>query len=290
MKKISRIFVFFSVFVGFILCFALSVSAAGVFADADADGVLTSADARIALRASVGLEYLDAARSQNCDFDYDGVVTASDAREILRISVGLGRSDDAGAEGMADAEFVGWTDKYYKIYRISGITFIDGILIANKTYSLPQSFAPGGLLTMCSDAFYTMQAQASAEGMNIYINSGYRSYSSQQSVYDSYVESYGYAYAEAQAARAGYSEHQSGLAIDLTNDTGVFTGSAQARWVAQNCADYGFILRYPEGKTDKTGYNYEAWHIRYVGTRVAQKITASGLCLEEYYGITSVYE
>lgn len=149
---------------------------------------------------------------------------------------------------MDGAAYVGLTEKYYKIYEKSGITYIDGIMIANKTYSLPAN------------------------------------------IYNSYVSNYGFAYAEAYAVRPGHSEHQTGLAIDVTNSSGIFTESTQAKWLAENCVDYGFILRCPEGKSDKTGYNAEAWHIRYVGTRIAEKIDNSGLCLEEYYGITSVYQ
>lgn len=273
-----------------VLCICSSVGTSALCADADGDNALTSNDARVALRISVGLEQTTDTILKNCDLDYNGKITADDAREMLRLSVGYGRSDDSGAEGFAGATPVGVTDKYYKIYEKDGITYIDGIIIANKTYSLPQNYAPGGLLTECNNAFNAMKSAAEKDGQYIYLNSGYRSYSSQESIYNEYVYYYGYAYAEAQAARPGHSEHQTGLAIDVTNSSGYFTGSTQAAWMHANCDDYGFILRYPEGKTDKTGYNAEAWHIRYVGKELAQKITASGLCLEEYYGITSVYQ
>ncbi len=270
-----------------LLCFSLDSSA--LCADADGDNALTAGDARIVLRISVGLEKATADVVQNCDMDYDGKLTAGDAREILRLSVGYGRSDDSGADGFQGATPVGITDKYYKIYNINGFTYIDGLLIANKTYSLPKSYAPGGLHSECQAAFNTLQADAKKDGQYLYLNSGYRSYASQESIYNEYVYYYGYSYAEAYAARPGHSEHQTGLAIDVTNSSGTFTGSTQAAWLHANCAEYGFILRYPEGKSDKTGYNAEAWHIRYVGKEHAQKITASGLCLEEYYGITSEY-
>ncbi len=288
MERCKKAFLICLMSIVFCACFALGTSA--MCADADGDKVLSAGDARLVLRISVGLEPASTALVQNCDMDYDGKITAWDAREILRLSVGYGRSDDSGADGFGDAVLVGITDKYYKIYKKDGITYIDGLLIANKTYSLPQNYAPGDLLTDCRSAFNNLQAAASGDGQYMYLNSGYRSYASQQSIYADYVYSYGYAYAEAYAARPGHSEHQTGLAIDVTNSSGYFTGSTQAAWLHENCADYGFILRYPEGKSDKTGYNAEAWHIRYVGKAHAQKITASGLCLEEYYGITSVYE
>ncbi len=273
--------------IALLLCFVCGASA--MCADANGDKELTAGDARVVLRVSVGLEKETAALIRDCDMDYDGTLTAGDAREILRLSVGYGRSDDSGADGFKGAQPVGVTEKYYKIYNIDGFTYIDGLLIANKTYSLPKSYAPGGLHSECQSAFNSLQADAKKDGQYLYLNSGYRSYASQESIYMDYVYSYGYDYAEAYAARPGHSEHQTGLAIDVTNSSGYFTGSTQARWLHANCADYGFILRYPEGKTDKTGYNAEAWHIRYVGKEHAQKITNSGLCLEEYYGITSVY-
>ena len=288
MKRFRKALVVFLTMLVFCLCFSVGTSA--LCADADGDNILSAGDARVALRISVGLEKATNTILQNCDLDYDGKITANDAREILRLSVGFGRSDDSGADGFDGATLVGVTDKYYKIYIKNGITYIDGIIIANKTYSLPQNYAPGGLLTECNNAFNELKSAASRDGQYLYLNSGYRSYSSQQSIYNEYVYYYGYTYAEAYAARAGHSEHQTGLAIDVTNSSGTFTGSTQAAWLAKHCADYGFILRYPEGKTDKTGYNAESWHIRYVGKELAQAITNSGLCLEEYYGITSVYQ
>lgn len=291
--SVRRLLTFLIVLLAF-FCFGVASSAA--CADADGDGALSAGDARIALRISAGLEMQSARQLTDCDLDYDGKITATDAREILRISVGFGRSDDSCADGMQGAQLVGITDKYYKIYRKNGVTYIDGILIANKTYGLPSNYSysdydpSNGLITACAEAFYDLQDDAESDGQYMFINSAYRSYSSQQSIYNSYVSDYGYAYAEAYAARPGHSEHQTGLAIDVSNSSGYFTGSSQAKWLHANCADYGFILRYPEGKSDKTGYNPEAWHIRYVGVEIAQKITNSGLCLEEYYGISSVYQ
>lgn len=267
----------------------LTVSGSALCADADGDGVLSAADARTALRIAVDLESATQEQKLACDLDYDQEISAADAREILRLSVGYGRSDDSGADGMEDAQLVGVTDTYYKIYEKEGITYIDGIIIANKTYSLPTEYAPGKLLTECADAFTALQEAAAGDGERLFINSGYRSYASQEEIYNSYVFSYGLSYAEAYAARPGHSEHQTGLAIDVTNSSGWFTGSSQAKWLAEHCADYGFILRYPEGKNEQTGYNAESWHIRYVGEQIAEKISNSGLCLEEYYGIDSVY-
>ena len=83
----------------------------------------------------------------------------------------------------------------------------------------------------------------------------------------------------------GQSEHQTGLAFDINSTRWDFKDTIEGKWLAENCYDYGFIIRYPENKEDKTGYVYEPWHVRYVGNKVATDIKNSGLCLEEYVGI-----
>ncbi len=282
-RKILIVFAFSITFI------ALSLNASALCADTDNNGEVTVADARQALRIAVSLESADDTITQNCDLNYDGQIGVEDAREILRLSVGFGRSDDSCANGMPDAEFVGLTEKYYKIYRKDGIYYIDGIIVANKTYALPQSYDPGELTDECYDAYLAMKADATRDGEYFYISYGYRSYDYQQVIYDECIVDYGADEVDNYAALPGHSEHQTGLAIDLTNESGYFTGSSQAKYVHENCTKYGFILRYPEGKSQYTGFNAEAWHIRYVGTAIAEKIANSGLCLEEYYGITSAY-
>lgn len=184
---------------------------------------------------------------------------------------------------------IGYTSKGYVISRQNGITYVENILIANKTYSLPESYNPGTLLSECQKAFSEMQSAAAKEGLNIWNASGFRSYELQQSLYNRYCDRDGKEAADRYSARPGHSEHQSGLAIDLNEITNAFKNTKEGRWVAENCHKYGFILRYPEGKEAQTGYMYEPWHIRYVGVNMATKIYNSGLCLEEYFGITSAY-
>ena len=135
-----------------------------------------------------------------------------------------------------------------------------------------------------------MQQAAAAEGINIWICSGYRSYSYQQQLYDNYVAQDGKEEADRYSARPGHSEHQTGLAIDVNDAGSDFDGTPEAAWLAAHCADYGFIIRYKQGKESSTGYMAESWHIRYLGdAELCRKIDASGLSLEEYLGITSVY-
>ena len=169
-----------------------------------------------------------------------------------------------------------------------GITYVQGIMIANKTYPLPANYNPG-LQKVAQDAFNEMQAAAAKEGLSLTICSGFRSYSTQKALYDKYVARDGQAAADRYSARPGHSEHQTGLAMDINKASSSFNGSKEAKWLAANCAKYGFIIRYPEGKESITGYMYESWHVRYLGKELAQKVTESGLTLEEYLNITSVY-
>ena len=137
-----------------------------------------------------------------------------------------------------------------------------------------------------------MLDDARSEGVYMFIRSGYRSYASQESVLNSFINKYrnrGYSYEEARrlalqtASLPGCSEHQSGLAVDINATGGTSSYTAYA-WLAKNAYKYGFILRYPSGKESITGIEYEPWHYRYVGIGEAEKIKDSGRCLEEYLG------
>ena len=169
-----------------------------------------------------------------------------------------------------------------------GCTYVDGVLIVNKSYSLPEDYNPG-LDATTEEAFNQLSADAAQEGLNLYIGSDFRSYSYQVDVYESYCETYGWQQADTFSARPGYSEHQTGLTIDCNTIDDAFGQTEEAVWLADHCADYGFIIRFPDGKEDITGYQYEPWHIRYVGVDIAKEIMSQGLCLEEYLGVDSVY-
>ena len=173
-------------------------------------------------------------------------------------------------------------------YDIDGITYIQGALIANKSYSLPADFNPG-LDPTCQKQFNKMVSDASQQGINLTFGSGFRSYSYQNTLYNNYVARDGLAAADSYSARAGYSEHQSGLAIDVNSISHYFDGTPEALWLENHCHEYGFILRYPKDKESITGYQYESWHIRYLGTDLSYAIHNSGLTLEEYFGIDSYY-
>lgn len=171
-------------------------------------------------------------------------------------------------------------------------TYINNILIVNKSYPLPKDYRPDNdeLTPETSNAFDKMRVDAQAEGLNLYISSGFRSYEYQAQLYQRYADRDGYEKADTYSARAGYSEHQTGLAFDLNTIDDSFANTPEGKWVAENCWKYGFILRYPKGKEAQTGYQYEPWHLRYLGEDMAKKVYDSGLCLEEYLGITSQYK
>ena len=117
-------------------------------------------------------------------------------------------------------------------------------------------------------------------------NSAYRSYKSQKEVYNNRVNENKKKKAEDYVAKPGFSEHQTGLCIDVTNRDKYFVkGTEEADWIANNCYKYGFIIRYPEGKENITGISYEPWHIRYVGKEIAKQIHNKGITLEEYLGV-----
>ena len=192
------------------------------------------------------------------------------------------------------------TKKGNTIKNYYGVTYIDNVIIANKTYSLPSNFVPNNLVTIngyirivdyVKDAYNELKSDSSVLGLNIYASSGYRSYSDQKYIYDNYVRIDGIDKADTYSARAGYSEHQTGLAIDLNTVDMSFDGTSESNWLKDNCWKYGFIIRYPKDKENITGYMYEPWHIRYVGKELARVLYNNGswLSLEEYYGIDSKY-
>ena len=175
-----------------------------------------------------------------------------------------------------------------KLEQKDGCTYIDGILMVNKTYGLPENYHPG-LEQVVKNAFDKMKEDAAKEGMNLYIGSDFRDYQYQMKIYCNYCELYGWEMADTFSARPGHSEHQTGLTIDCNTIDDAFGETPEAQWLKEHCADYGFIIRFPEGKEDITGYQYEPWHIRYVGVDTAKEIYALGLSLEEYLGVNSAY-
>ena len=145
--------------------------------------------------------------------------------------------------------------------------------------------------TLASSDFTALCQAAAAAGMPLGVSSSYRSYATQISTYNYWVSQSGVAGADTYSARPGYSEHQTGFAIDFRVPSGPalseFTGTAQQRWLAVHAPAYGFIQRYTEANSSVTGYNAESWHYRYIGRENASKFAASGKSsLEEFWNIS----
>jgi len=171
-------------------------------------------------------------------------------------------------------------------------TYINDILVVNKKYALPPSYAPG-INPTAQSALDGMIADAGKAGHELNVISSYRSYSYQEDLYNRYVSSHGEEQAKRFAALPGHSEHQTGLTFDLGGTenegdwlSGSFGDTPAGKWLAANAHQYGFIVRYPKGKEAITGYIYEPWHFRYLGVEAATKVYHSGLTLEEYLGIS----
>lgn len=178
--------------------------------------------------------------------------------------------------------------------------------LINKERALPADYAPSDLVKLqvptvlanaeinqlrqpASEALSALFEEALTQGFTLRARSGYRSYSTQNSLFQSSVARNGLEHANKYSARPGHSEHQTGLAMDITassvnNQLSESFGTTQEGiWVAENAHRFGFIIRYPKGKEEITGYNYEPWHLRYVGLELATEIYNSGLTMEEYF-------
>ncbi|NYF25938.1 D-alanyl-D-alanine carboxypeptidase family protein [Sporosarcina sp. JAI121] len=169
--------------------------------------------------------------------------------------------------------------------------YINEILIANKKYPLPKTYAPGEDKEARA-AFEKMAAEAKLSQFNLTAFSTYRSFDYQTTLYERYVARDGKEAADTYSARPGYSEHQTGLAFDIGEvnfeqhfASASFGETEAGKWVAMNAHRFGFIMRYPAGKEHVTGYMHESWHFRYVGTEIATEIYNRKITLEEYLGI-----
>lgn len=171
-------------------------------------------------------------------------------------------------------------------------TYFNGVLVASKKYPLPANYAPGENKNARA-AFNQMQRDVrNAYGWKITAFSTYRSYAYQKGLFDRYVKQHGLSEASKWSAKAGHSEHQTGLAFDVgeVGREAIWTSSKMGdtefgKWLEGNAHKYGFIIRYPKGKEGITGYIYEPWHLRYLGVDTATKVKQSGKTLEEYLGI-----
>ena len=186
---------------------------------------------------------------------------------------------------------------YKDIHTLYNPTEID--ILVNKNFKLEENYIPSDLELLDTNYsldnkylrkeakyfFELMAKDAKIEGYTIIAVSAYRSYNYQKKLFSTYVENKGYDYALKCSAKAGHSEHQTGLALDIADhslDYDNFNLTKEFNWIKKNAHKYGFILRYPKAKYHITGFKYEPWHYRYVGIDIAKYIYENNLTFEEY--------
>lgn len=174
----------------------------------------------------------------------------------------------------------------------------DRVLVNRTTPLRPASYVPPKLEELASGlqlrptaaaAYRGMEKAAAASGVTLVAISGYRSYTAQQDIHERLVAIHGRAQANRLSAVPGTSEHQTGLAVDIASPSGectleaCFEHTAEGRWIRENAWRHGFIIRYPQGQTKATGYDYEPWHLRYVGRAAATEMRVRGITVYEEY-------
>jgi D-alanyl-D-alanine carboxypeptidase len=184
--------------------------------------------------------------------------------------------------------------------------------LVNKNFALPKNYEPEDLVypdvpfifkekvdkrkmrSVAAKALEKLFAGAGKDDIQLAGASAYRSYATQKLLFNRYVKQDGFETARTYSALPGTSEHETGLAIDVSGIDGkcaaedCFAGTKEAKWLSEHAAEYGFIVRYPEGKDAITGYKYEPWHLRYVGIDIAKEITDNGSTLENYLNAVPV--
>ena len=190
-------------------------------------------------------------------------------------------------------------DFFYK--KVKDIKNPDSLMVlVNKLNRLQSNYVPHDLEQIslnyatnhkflrkeAKENFEKLSSDAKKIGYSIIAVSAYRDYDYQENLFNNYVKEKGENYALKCSAKAGHSEHQTGLSVDVmgsNNDYDQFEKSKEFDWMKNNSYKYGFILRYPKGKEYITGFKYEPWHYRYVGKDIASIIYTEGITLEEYY-------
>lgn len=166
--------------------------------------------------------------------------------------------------------------------------YLSNNYVPDNLESIPTSYARSGmkLVSSAKDKFVKMAKAAKDDGYNVIAMSSYRSYDYQVNLYNNYVKEEGVEAADTYSARAGFSEHQTGLCVDVYDGDLPYTSFEQSpsfNWMKENAYKYGFILRFPKGKENITGYQYESWHYRYVGIDIATYIHKHNITFDEYY-------
>lgn len=169
---------------------------------------------------------------------------------------------------------------------VDGVTSVGGVVIANKAIKLSPEYGSHLSLDEVEPEVYEALNEMNSDFEHEYVNkSGYRSYWDQKAVFENYCNIYGYEEADTFSSQAGHSEHQTGYTMDLDSFEESYGSTPEGIWLAENCWRYGFIIRYPKGKEDITGYTYEPWHVRWLGKSTAKLVYDSGLTLEEFLNV-----
>lgn len=189
----------------------------------------------------------------------------------------LGSFDDIDCEGTCTAKI-----KAPKPVEKDGLTTVGGVLIVNKKYTVPEDYGDGLVI---DEAYNKLLEMREDTGYTLTLCSGFRSYDTQKDLFEYYCGIDDYENVVMYSAEPGHSEHQTGLAMDLGEVTEYYAETEEGAWLTDNCYKYGFIIRYPKDGTDKTGYDYEPWHVRYLGNSTAKLVVDSGLTLEEFLGV-----
>lgn len=244
------------------------------------------------------------------DIDTDGfVLPMQSAIDTDNSILPLPADNDADTKQPADVESKVTAKSELKAFLeiITVADYNDKLIVVNKARSLPGNWKPKDLVTLkvpyqgrseakymrkeAADKLTALFAKAKKNKINITAVSGFRSYELQKVIYAKNVTKLGEEIACMISALSGRSEHQTGLAIDISSKAMGYTlnqsfgTTREGKWIKENCAEFGFIIRYPKGKEAITGYTYEPWHLRYIGKEVAAEITSKGTTLEEYFEI-----
>ncbi len=205
--------------------------------------------------------------------DYKNNTGLSLKEAIIHVNIGLNHPFYTNTKETKDKGILTIVNKYNYIskdYIPSNLIEINGLYINKEAY----------------DNYLLMKNDMKKEGLHIRIISAYRSYDYQESLYEKYLQKEDQKIVDTYSARAGYSEHHTGLAIDIDNEKqsyNKFYMTKEFIWMNNNAHKYGFILRYPKDKEKITGYSYEPWHYRYVGKEIAEYIKKHNSTFEEYY-------
>ncbi len=178
--------------------------------------------------------------------------------------------------------------QYTKEILVNKYNYISSTYIPNNLQMINTKYSNNGmyLTTEAKEAFERLAAAAEKDQYTITVMSAYRSYEYQQSLYNRYLAIDGQELTDTYSARAGHSEHQTGLAIDVYNKSKPYTEFEKTQefyWMKENSYKYGYILRYPKDKEFITGYQYEPWHYRYVGVEIATYLYKNNLTYDEYF-------